>query len=752
MKQRFATWAYGLPKKTTVYDINGYKIKETENVYDTSKVKRDPCARITTYASLRVADNSSVNMVKPSALIQQCSYISCKYNVTHSSSQRYTDWDDAGMYDIPSEYITGSNDDIDVELYNIYTGLVQLSDTYERTYKPNSSSQYIESRTHFDYNQNNLQVSKITTTQSNGDINYKNIYYTIDSYFGPYAQVLAANNIVTLPYKTVESVLVNGISSEKYLAATETEFTQLLNGDIKPIRTLGYRLNTPSITLPASVETQKLTYDASGNLIGMKDEGNHIVSNIYGYTDKYVIASVINADATTDKVMYTGFEVQGELGGWAITSGANSINSTNSITGNACFTIDSKTISATGLNTGKPYKLSFWATGTVNIAGTTATLITSNNVIGINGFTYYEYNLSVGTSAITLTGSGNIDELRLYPVNARMRTVNYDPLIGKTTECDENNRITYYEYDALGRLKFMKDEKKNVVKMYEYNTVSNKQGGCPGTYYNKFISEVFTRNSCIGDYAGTTVTYTVPAGKYSSTVSQYEADAQAEDELNTQGQVYANANGSCRQIYYNAMRSQTFTKHGCPPGSVGQTVTYTVPAAKYTSLISQADADTKAQHEIDGNGQAYANNNPSVTCNISTTPQWRTVGTPQYMCGSGSLYGHQLVLVTDVNPNSSTYKQTQWVDTGVNTTACPNTCPSDCVFNGPQYKCINGICEYGLKVYTHSRWLYDNFYDPDCGRCAYYECTYHYEWSDGSWSIDYTEIQYGRVICLAEID
>jgi len=105
-----------------------------------------------------------------------CSYISCKYLVTHSASQRYTDWDNATMYDIPSEYITQSNENVNIEFYDIYTGRMELSDTYERTFKPNNSSQYVESHTHYDYHPTNYQVAKITTTQSNGDVNYKDIF------------------------------------------------------------------------------------------------------------------------------------------------------------------------------------------------------------------------------------------------------------------------------------------------------------------------------------------------------------------------------------------------------------------------------------------------------------------------------------------------------------------------------------------------------------------------------------------------
>ncbi len=94
------------------------------------------------------------------------------------------------------------------------------------------------------------------------------------------------------------------------------------------------------------------------------------------------------------------------------------------------------------LNTSKPYKLSFWATSN-NVSVSSGTLVKSAPVI--NGFTYYEYNIAQGASVVTVSGNTTIDELRLYPQTARMRTVDYDPLIGKTSECDENNRITYYE-------------------------------------------------------------------------------------------------------------------------------------------------------------------------------------------------------------------------------------------------------------------------------------------------------------------
>ena len=56
-------------------------------------------------------------------------------------------------------------------------------------------------------------------------------------------------------------------------------------------------------------------------------------------------------------------------------------------------------------------------------------------------------------------------------------------------------------------------------------------------------------------------------------------------------------------------------------------VTYTVNANTYSSTISQSDADSKAQNDINANGQTYANNNgyctypqTSLTFNNSRIP------------------------------------------------------------------------------------------------------------------------------------
>jgi hypothetical protein len=660
MKQRCANWAYGLPKMTTVLDVNGYTVKQVENRYDFSNAKNN----VITFKEL-------LNIG------------SCKCLVRKNYSQRNTDWEDKTKYDDPASYQTSSVPGIlTVDPYYMYTGRVEDTATYERIYKPNSSTQYVETVTKYNYNSLNYQISKISIIQSNGNEDYKEIRYSSD-FGGGIIDVLKNNNIVALPIKSTSSVKKNGDYAALYLSEKATEYTQLANGDIKPLKILEERTtqpqsysnwisyNGPSNPSSAFIETQTFTYDGTtGNLTGMKDEGNHIVTNIYDYNDKYIIASVINADPLLDKPAYTSFETA-NLGGWVLTG--TPIYAISSVTGARSFTLSTgKSLKVSTLNTARPYRLSLWATSAATVTGN-ATLVKSAPTI--NGFTYYEYNIAQGAANVTVSGSTTIDELRLYPATARMRTVTYDELSGKTSECDENNRITYYEYDESGRQKLIKDENKNIVKMFEYNTVSNKQSGCPGTYSNNKISEIFTKNNCGSGYIGSDITYTVPAAKYSSSISQADADQKAETEINTNGQTDANTNGSCIKLFYNVAKSESFTTEGCDVGYAGGAITYSVPPNKYTSIINQLDADQMAQDEIDANGQSYANLLANRVCNLSTTPDWEGSDTAQVRCQIvGSLYtGHLEAYIKDINPNSATYNTWAWQDVGPDETQCQHT-------------------------------------------------------------------------------
>lgn len=656
MKQRFASWAYGLEKKTTVYNASGNKVKEIENLYD--------------YNSAKISFNFPKSGV-PYA------FPSCKAVVKKSYSQRFPYWNDANGYNAPGSYLTQSNTDMDVEIYDIFAGIVFLHTSYERVYSTSSPSAYLQTETNYSYNYYNNEVNHVTVKKSNGDVQQTYTTYSVD-YNSGVLSTLNQNNMISEPVSVRTTVTKN--NSSYLLHEKVTEYSQLLNGDIKPYRVLEQRFSEPVMTSyawnyagpgnnannPYYKITQSFTYDAHGNLTGVRDEGNHAVSNIYDYNDRQLVASVINADPITDKPAYTSFETT-SFGGWLLT-GIEEYTNTG-ITGNRSFQMAAGKSLTAPVNIAKSYILSFWANSSgfsVSSGSLQKTVPSGFN----NGFSYYEYAISEGISSVTVTGTGAIDELRIYPANARMRTVTYDPIIGKTSEADENNRITYYEYDDLARLRFIKDDKNNVVKMYEYNTVK-KTAGCITTYTNLMVREVYKKNNCTSGYEGMDYVYTIPANKYQSTVSQEEVDLLVQQELLQLAQQEANTNGSCQQVFFNTAESEIFIPENCPEGMTAAGVTYSVPANRYKSFINQADAQRMALEEIKANGQEYANRNKN--CVTNTNPVWEAEENASVQCElvNGYYTGHQLVYCRDVNPNSSTYNTYQWQKMDIDTTACP---------------------------------------------------------------------------------
>lgn len=75
-----------------------------------------------------------------------------------------------------------------------------------------------------------------------------------------------------------------------------------------------------------------------------------------------------------------------------------------------------------------------------------------------------EFKVYIGGDANALW-----DDIRFHPTDASMTTYTYAPLIGMTSQSDANNLPTYYEYDDFGRLKLIRDHKKNILKTLEYN-------------------------------------------------------------------------------------------------------------------------------------------------------------------------------------------------------------------------------------------------------------------------------------------
>lgn len=140
---------------------------------------------------------------------------------------------------------------------------------------------------------------------------------------------------------------------------------------------------------------------------------------------------------------------------------------------------------------------------------------------------------------------------------------------------------------------------------------ANSHGTCNTIkWYNDRKSKMFQKTDCEVTEVGSMVEYVVEAGRFSSSVSKEDANQKALDALEAEGPGYANEHGTCEtNLWYNVEKSKVFYKNDCKDGFIGAPYTYTVEAGKYTSDVSQEDADKKALDDIEKNGQDQANLN-----------------------------------------------------------------------------------------------------------------------------------------------
>ena len=156
-----------------------------------------------------------------------------------------------------------------------------------------------------------------------------------------------------------------------------------------------------------------------------------------------------------------------------------------------------------------------------------------------------------------------IDDVRVYPKDASITTYGYYPLIGLRSATNERGVTESYRYDDFSRLVSVMDNDMNVVKEYDY-FYQNQSVEPELTYYNEQIRETFTRNTCdasLGEM-GESIDYVVPAKKYSSTLSQEDANQKAYIDLRNNGQQYANEHAECNSniivSVYNPMEQDYY--------------------------------------------------------------------------------------------------------------------------------------------------------------------------------------------------
>ncbi len=445
---RIASAQYGLPSSTKVYHQNGALLKEILYEYNTSA------------NGLLISENHK----------------SCKILVNTVESGGADNWRIGNG--VPAS---------DFNWQHYYPQVIknQLITTTEKDYPASGNTSTNTAQTF--YNSDNL-VSKIVTQKSNNVTIEVRKYYPNDfNNISTAITTLKSKNMLNTEIAT-EKWLIKGASAF-LMDAYVNEYTIAANGEVvlsklytletdAPIAQATIGLHNPNMLVRNATyykEQALFNYLPNAVLKETKPTAGNTNVQLVDFGDRIPVATITNANY--DDVAYSSFE-SNNLGGWQYNSNRNVPAGATyglSVMGSNFYELtDGITVSRQITNTTN-YKLSFWHKGTAlttTFAGAVITAsITLPNIT--TGWTYSEYNLTgSGLLQISKVSSNNLpaymDELRLYPKNARMATTAYDNLLRKTAECDANNRIQYYEYDGLSRISLIRDENKNILKKYCY--------------------------------------------------------------------------------------------------------------------------------------------------------------------------------------------------------------------------------------------------------------------------------------------
>jgi hypothetical protein len=126
-----------------------------------------------------------------------------------------------------------------------------------------------------------------------------------------------------------------------------------------------------------------------------------------------------------------------------------------------------------GLEPGIRYRATFWASAEPEFGIEGGTQFSLKQIAVKGAYKQYEVFFSPTTAGQKIglnapAANVAIDELRIHPATAQMTTYTYQKLNGKSSETDGLGRITFYEYDGLGRLHLVRNQEGHILQKKTY--------------------------------------------------------------------------------------------------------------------------------------------------------------------------------------------------------------------------------------------------------------------------------------------
>jgi YD repeat-containing protein len=418
-------WDRGLLLKTSVYNQTNTLLSSDENQYQT------------TYQNPSTSDSDTRNLVAGN------------YRWSNISA--------------PSDYLFG------VRYYYLIRGKTQLIKNIKKDYVNGGSP--IENITEYTYENTYHLPTLIKVTNSRGETMEVRKYYPFNYNLSMFPRMndLVQKNSIADPVSvetwvtkagvnSVRSILINDYDIVNTNLIKKNKISVLESSDLIPESVIGVFSSTNmyrSTSIKENVKIEK--FDTRGRGVEFKLTGNEVKSIIWGDNNEYPIASALNAGF--DDIAFTSFE-ETEKGNW--TYSGMPVSDADAPTGLKVYEV-ANGLSRT-LNTTKSYTLCLWRNGSVTVNN--ASLVRTG--VTVDTWTYSEYLISNKTS-VSFSGTGKVDEVRLFPVGSQMTSYTYHGAKGISSQSDVNGSVTRYDYDTLGRLSRIQDENRNIINQTSYN-------------------------------------------------------------------------------------------------------------------------------------------------------------------------------------------------------------------------------------------------------------------------------------------
>lgn len=335
----------------------------------------------------------------------------------------------------------------------------------------------IETVTEYAYNNDiHRQLSETKVTNSDGSVR-ANITYYPDDINNPNLSGIFVNNESTI-IKQLDKNSLHRINTpifqEEYYDNDRVFIQKTIFDDFTPGLPSPFPLNIlPTQILTATGNLNDLRqalvfneYDLRGNPLDISRGIGVHQAFLWGHNFSLPIAKVIHAQK--GEVAFTSFEEDGNgSGGWLY---AGNRNSFQSMSGKFSFDMQGNSLVAQvhpPSPGNKTYIVSYWKQG----APATVSSSVGPDFTEVQGnWTYYEHEIVInGSAAISVSGNGLIDELRLHPKEAQMISYAYDKQGRIISITDPHSRSKHYDYNGQNQLSEVRDHNRDLRQEIKYN-------------------------------------------------------------------------------------------------------------------------------------------------------------------------------------------------------------------------------------------------------------------------------------------